>query len=150
MRGDRDARGNAILRGPREDHRMNRFILAATTVAFIAPCAYAQDGPTALQITTTKCPGGTQGAAYAGCTIAATGGVPPYTFSVDETTNYPPLPEGLSIDAPSGAISGAQIGGQGTYSPRIVVTDSTDAQASRQIAFAIDGANKFLAKIFPA
>ena len=66
-------------------------------------------------ITTGKCPGGKQGAAYAGCTIAATGGMPPYTFSVDGTTNYPPLPEGLSIDAPSGLISGAQIGGQGIH-----------------------------------
>ncbi|HEX4077388.1 MAG TPA: Ig domain-containing protein [Rhizomicrobium sp.] len=122
----------------------------AMTLAFIAPCAYAQGEPTALQITTTNCPGGRQGTAYAGCTIAATGGVPPYTFSFNTSDNYPPLPEGLSIDPSSGLISGNQIGGQGTYSPLIIVTDSTGAQASRQIAFAIDGANKFLAKIFPA
>jgi hypothetical protein len=121
----------------------------AMAMAFIAPCAYAEDGPSALQIVTTKCPGGTQGAAYAGCTIVATGGTPPYTFSFDTTDSYPPLPEGLSIDAASGLVGGAEIGGQGTYDPRIIVTDSTKAQASRQIAFAIDGANTFLAKIFP-
>src|SRR5215469_7009864 len=123
---------------------------AAMAVTFIAPCAYAQNGPTALKIVTTNCPGGTQGAAYAGCTIEATGGVPPYAFSFDTSDNYPPLPEGLSIDAASGLVSGSEIGGQGTYDPRIIVTDSINAQASRQIAFAIDGANTFLMKIFPA
>jgi len=121
----------------------------AMAMAFFAPCAYAGNGPTALQIVTANCPGGTQGTAYAGCTIVATGGAPPYTFSVDATDNYPPLPEGLSIDAASGSVSGVQIGGQGTYSPSIVVTDSSNAHASRQIAFAIDGANGFLANIFP-
>jgi len=70
-------------------------------------------------------------------------------FRSTRPINYPPLPEGLSIDAASGSVSGAQIGGQGTYAPSIIVTDSTNAQASRQIAFAIKGANRFLAKIFP-
>ncbi len=131
---------------------MKRLLVAgvALAVAFIAPCAYAKDGPTALQITTTKCPGGKQGAAYTGCTIAASGGTPPYTFSYDTSDNYPPLPEGLAIDPATGVISSTQIGGQGTYIPNIIVTDSTNAQASRQIAFAIDGDNRFLAKIFPA
>ncbi len=131
---------------------MDRLLPAAAAVAlaFFAPCASAYDGRTALSITTTECPGGSQGKAYAGCSIAAAGGVPPYTFSIDGTDNYPPLPEGLSLDAASGLVGGAEIGGQGTYFPRIIVRDSDGAQASRQIAFAIDGANTFLAKIFPA
>lgn len=129
---------------------MKNLLLAAVAVACVAPRADARDKNAPLQITTTKCPGGTQGKAYAGCTIAATGGAPPYTFSIDGTDNYPPLPEGLSIDPASGLISGAQIGGQGTYAPSIIVTDSDNAQASRQIAFAINGANRFLAKIFPS
>jgi hypothetical protein len=122
----------------------------AVAATLVASCASAQAASTALQITTTHCPGGTQADAYAGCTIVATGGVPPYTFSFDTSDSYPPLPEGLSINSTSGLVSGSQIGGQGTYSPNIIATDSTGAQANRQIAFAIDGANTFLAKIFPA
>jgi hypothetical protein len=133
-----------------EDHFMNKFFLAGVALVCISPAAHAKDAPTALQITTTKCPGGTQGKAYAGCTIVARGGTPPYTFSINETNNYPPLPEGLSLGAATGLVSGAQIGGQGTYAPLFIVADSDNNQASRQIALAISGANKFLANIFPS
>jgi len=130
---------------------MHKLLAGAVAVAAAVAVswAYAGDGRTALRITTSKCPGGTQGAAYAGCTITAAGGTPPYRFSIDRTNNYPPLPEGLAIGATSGIVSGGSIGGQGTYAPRIIVTDSAKAKAGRQIAFAIDGANAFLATIFP-
>ena len=101
-------------------------------------------------ITTSTCPGGTQGAVYAGCTITAAGGAPPYTFSVSANPNNPPLPEGMSLNAATGAITSSLIGGQGTYVPEIVVTDSSGAQATQQITFAIAGNNAFLANIFPA
>jgi hypothetical protein len=104
----------------------------------------------ALKITTTSCPGGTQGTPYAGCTVAATGGTPPYTFSVTDSVSYPPLPEGMTLDASSGEITSPLIGGQGTYIPKLVVTDATSAQAKAQISFAINGSNAFLANIFPA
>ena len=103
-----------------------------------------------LTITTTSCPGGTQGAAYAGCTISANDGTPPYTFSVDTSGNFPPLPEGMSLNASSGVVSSPQIGGQGAYSPEFIVRDSANAQATRQINFAINGNNSFLANVFPA
>jgi hypothetical protein len=108
----------------------------------------ASGGP--LAITTTSCPGGTQGAAYAGCTIVASGGSPPYTFSVAANSTVPPLPEGMSLNAATGAISSSLIGGQGTYTPQFVVTDSTSAQASQNIRIAINGNNAFLANIFPS
>src|SRR5579862_5587186 len=95
----------------------------------------------ALRITTTTCPGGTQGTAYSGCTIAATGGTPPYTYSVSTDSSYPPLPEGLLLDATNGHITSALIGGQGTYAPKLLVTDSAHVQASMQITFAINGGN---------
>jgi hypothetical protein len=103
-----------------------------------------------LRITTTACPGGTQGAAYAGCTVAATGGTPPYSFSINATNNFPPLPEGLSLDASTGAITSAQIGGQGYYKPQFTVTDSISNKSTAQIGFSITGSNAFLANIFPA
>jgi hypothetical protein len=104
----------------------------------------------ALAITTSSCASGTQGAAYAGCTITATGGTPPYTFSLDTSGNFSPLPEGMALNASTGAVSSALIGGQGTYGPQFVVKDSASGQASQQISFAITGSNVFLANIFPS
>jgi hypothetical protein len=108
-------------------------------------------GPTIrLSITTASCPSGTQGAAYAGCTIVASGGTPPYAYSVSAKPNFPPLPEGMSLNASTGVISSALIGGQGTYTPKFVVMDSTSAQATRSISISLNGSNAFLATIFPS
>jgi hypothetical protein len=103
-----------------------------------------------LKIATTGCPGGTQSTAYAGCTIVATGGTPPYTFSVNGSAAYPPLPEGMVLNAQTGAITSVLIGGQGTYVPQIMVRDSAGAQATQNMSFAINGSNAFLATVFPA
>lgn len=104
----------------------------------------------ALAITTTTCPAGTQGSAYAGCTISASGGTPPYAFSYTADANFPPLPEGMSLGTSTGAVSSSLIGGQGTYGPQLVVTDSANNEATQQITFSINGNNTFLANIFPA
>jgi hypothetical protein len=120
----------------------------STATVTVTAAATGAGGP--LTITTTACPGGTQAMAYAGCTISASGGSLPYTFSVSTDSNYPSLPEGLSLSATTGRISSARIGGQGTYSPLLVVTDSTSTQATQQITFAINGDNAFLAGIFPS
>jgi hypothetical protein len=103
-----------------------------------------------LAILTTFCPGGTQGAAYAGCTIVANGGTPPYKFSLNTSPNFPPLPEGMSLNATTGSIGSSLIGGQGTYTPEFVVTDSTNTQATQDISIAINGNNAFLSTIFPS
>jgi hypothetical protein len=55
----------------------------------------------------------------------------------------------MSLNASTGVISSARVGGQGAYGPLIVVTDSAHTQASAQISFAISGSNAFLATIFP-
>jgi hypothetical protein len=56
----------------------------------------------------------------------------------------------MSLNRTTGNVTSARIGGQGTYTPEFVVTDSTGAQATQAISFAINGSNAFLASIFPA
>jgi len=121
---------------------------SSSASATVSVAAVSAGGP--LSITTTSCPGGTQAAAYAGCTISATGGTLPYTFSFNTTTSYPPLPEGLSLNSATGQISSSRIGAEGTYAPLFIVTDATHTQATQQISFAINGSNAFLADIFPS
>ncbi len=122
---------------------------STTSTAIVTVTASSSGGT--LAITTASCPGGTQGTAYAGCTIAASGGTPPYSYSLSsDVVDYPPLPEGMSLNASTGLISSLLIGGQGTYIPELVVTDSAGAQATADISFAINGSNAFLANIFPS
>ena len=106
--------------------------------------------PPPLAISTTSCPGGTQNAAYAGCTIAATGGVPPYQFTIDSSGNYSPLPEGMALNESTGAITAPIIGGMGAYTPNIIVTDTAGKQANVEITFSINGNSAFMANIFPS
>lgn len=108
----------------------------------------AAGGP--LTIETTSCPDGTQGAAYTGCTIVASGGTPPYAYSISTNASFPPLPEGMSLNASTGIVSSSLIGGQGTYTPEFIVTDTIADQATQQISIAINGSNAFLASIFPS
>ena len=123
---------------------------AGSVTATAVVTVTSSGGGGALAITTSSCPGGTQGSAYAGCTLAATGGSPPYTFSVSTDSSFSPLPEGMALDPTSGKITSSLIGGQGTYTPEFVVTDSANAQATQAISFAINGNNAFLANIFPS
>ncbi len=110
----------------------------------------AKTTATSISIATTTCPGGTQNTAYVGCTLAVSGGTPPYTFSTNASGNYPTLPEGMSMNASTGEIMAPIIGGQGSYIPQIIVTDSAGAKASADIAFAINGSNAYMSSIFPS
>jgi hypothetical protein len=74
-----------------------------------------------LTISTTSLPAGTVGTAYS-ATLAATGGVSPYTWSASG------LPAGLSISS-AGNISGTPTA-SGNFSASITVLDSTNATAS--------------------
>jgi Putative Ig domain len=75
----------------------------------------------ALSVTTTSLPAGVIGTVYAGATLAAAGGVSPYTWAV--TTGS--LPTGLTLNAATGAISGTPSGNvTGTISFTVTATDS--------------------------
>jgi hypothetical protein len=73
--------------------------------------------------TTSPLPSGTVGVAYAGVQFAATGGTPPYAFSVATGSNLPP---GLQLNA--GDLTGTPTT-EGSFSFGISVTDSESPAA---------------------
>ena len=89
--------------------------------------------PAALVITTTSLPAGTVGTAYTATTLAATGGTPPYTWSVASGA----LPSGLSIS--SGVISGTPAAA-GSFTFQVTVTDSQQATATGTFTIRITAA----------
>lgn len=77
-----------------------------------------------LQVTTSSLPAGTQGVRYSN-SLAATGGVPPYSWSLTSG----PLPAGLTLSG-TGIISGTPTGHSGTFPITAQVTDTLGNTAS--------------------
>jgi hypothetical protein len=90
------------------------------------PLSITVNLPPAPSITTTSLPNATQGAAY-GQTIAATGGLTPYTFSI-VVPGTGTLPAGLTLSS-AGVISGTPTG-LGTSSFTVKLTDSSNPSQS--------------------
>ncbi len=87
----------------------------------------------ALVITTPAgLPGGTAGTSY-GLTLAATGGLPPYRWSIRSGE----LPPGVTLDAATGRLTGTP-SGAGTFSFTVHVSDSLQATAIRAYSIAVD------------
>ncbi len=86
----------------------------------------------ALSITTSSLAGGTVGGAYAQ-SVTATGGTPPYTWSLHSGS----LPGGLALSA-TGSITGTATAA-GTFSFVLVVTDSTGVTAQKQFTITVTG-----------
>jgi len=86
----------------------------------------------ALSITTSALPGGTVGAVYSQ-SLAATGGTPPYTWSLASGS----LPGGLTLSA-AGAITGAA-SAAGTFIFTIKVADSAAFIATKQLSITVIG-----------
>jgi hypothetical protein len=80
----------------------------------------------ALSITSSSLPGGKVGSSYS-ATLAATGGIAPYRWSITSGT----LPAGLSLNASSGAISGTPTAAGSNTSLTFVVTDSEKSAQSK-------------------
>ncbi|HEX6771991.1 MAG TPA: Ig domain-containing protein [Acidobacteriaceae bacterium] len=89
-----------------------------------------------LQITTTTAPTGTVGTAY-NFQLAATGGVPPYTWALATGAS---LPAGLSLSS-AGVVSGTPTAA-GAFSPSITVTDSATNSTTQQVNFTINPSGK--------
>lgn len=84
-----------------------------------------QVAPPPLSMITSTLPGGIVGTAYS-ATFAATGGSPPYTWSVSSGS----LPPGLTLDAATGALSGAP-SSAGTFNFIVSVADSAQETVLR-------------------
>src|ERR1700691_4520072 len=90
---------------------------------FLSGAASAQ-----LTITTTSVPVATQYQSYS-TTLTASGGTPPYSWSVVSSTGVS-LPEGMSLNAATGAVSATQVNGQGGYAVTVQVSDSASPSAN--------------------
>ncbi len=106
--------------------------------------------PLSITFSPSPCPGGTQYASYAGCTVTAAGGTAPLTFGWSESNSYSALPEGLVLDTSTGIISSSLIGAQGNYLTAFVVTDALGATLTQTEPFAFIGSNAWAANIFPS
>src|SRR5579872_472231 len=84
-------------------------------------------------ITSSLLPGATQGAAYSQA-LAATGGKPPYSWS----TTSGSLPDGLTLNGPSGTITGTP-SSTGSFTFNVQVADSASATASQLFSIAVGG-----------
>ncbi len=104
-----------------------------------SPVSSWQGTLTAAQITTSTCPAGTQYKTYAGCKIAATGGIPPYSYGWS-TTSGNGLVEGLHLSPLTGEISGTAYG-QGVYSIPITVTDAARSTVTKTVTLPVKADN---------
>jgi hypothetical protein len=91
--------------------------------------------PPAPQITTTTLPADVEGTAYSQ-TLALTGGLAPFTYSISAGA----LPAGLNINASTGAITGTPTGPNGTASFTVKVADSSNPvqSATQPLSIAVN------------
>jgi hypothetical protein len=84
-----------------------------------------------LTVTTASLPDGVRGAAYS-ASLAASGGVPPYTWAVVSGA----LPPGIGLTSATGMLAGTPTK-QGRYTFTVRATDSVGAQATRTLSIRI-------------
>ena len=102
----------------------------STTATSSLSIQVAAPGPLAIT-TMSPLPGATLGTAYSD-TLQASGGVPPYSWSVTPSS----LPAGLTLDPSTGVISGTPTA-TGTSNFTATVTDSTGAAVSAALSLQV-------------
>ena len=93
----------------------------------------AQPGPLTI-LTSSPLPAGTITVFY-DITLAASGGTPPYTWSLSPES--PPLPDGLVLAASTGKISGAPTA-TGTTPTEFMVKDSTEQSVQKVLSITVN------------
>ncbi len=94
--------------------------------------------PAPLVISTTSpLTSGTVGVAYSQ-TLAATGGIPSYTWSIDSGS----LPAGLSLNPSTGAITGTPTAAGGPTSITFRVTDSVSVTTTKALSITVNKGNQ--------
>jgi uncharacterized repeat protein (TIGR01451 family) len=105
-----------------------------------------------LRITTSSVPVATQYQSYS-TVLTATGGTPPYTWSVVASTGVS-LPEGMSLNPATGVVSATQVNGQGGYAVTVQVTDRSSpspATATATLDFGVNSDGSYGGcQMFPA
>jgi hypothetical protein len=89
--------------------------------------------PPPLAITTTLLPGGTVGVAYS-ATLSASGGTPPYTWSLASGS----LPVGLTLDTTTGGLNGTPtVAGTSNFTVQVTDKATPPGAASKSLSIAI-------------
>ncbi|MDE2091983.1 MAG: putative Ig domain-containing protein, partial [Gammaproteobacteria bacterium] len=127
--GTPNAPGNATLTFRVTDSN-NVTTQTNSLTLFIAPAT-----PPPLTITTSSLPNGVVGTAY-GATLQASGGTPPYTWSISSGS----LPAWASLNASTGAITGTP-NASGTTSFTVQVTDSAMASLTQNLSITVNTSN---------
>ena len=83
---------------------------------------------------------GKQYTTYGGCTLIGAGGTPPYNYAwtIVNNNSFAALPEGLSVNSSTGAITGT-VYGQGSYVTQFVAKDSLGSTATIKVKFSFAG-----------
>ena len=109
-------------------------IIVLAALGLLSACGGSGSGnagdppPAALTISTSSLPTGQVGVAYS-AVLAATGGTPPYTWSLTSGT----LPAGLMLNAATGAITGTPTQAVTSAALTFQVADSSTPPASRSV-----------------
>lgn len=96
--------------------------------------AYSITIASAPTITTSSLPTGEVGLVYAGTTLAATGGQPPYTWGIQSGGL-----DGLALNSSTGGISGIP-SAAGTFPVTFLVTDANSATATKALSLVVRAA----------